>query len=160
MDPNVLLAIPLLPLAAAIIAGLFGKLIGRTAAHVVTIAAVGLSFLLSAQVAWQLISGEVGAYNAAVYTWLVSDGIRMEVGFLVDHLSVLMMCVVTFVSFCVHVYTIGYMHEDPGYPRFFSFLVHATERDLREHEGVSRQPRRRFRLRAGYRGCRLLHGFA
>ena len=122
MDPNVLLAIPLLPLAAAIIAGLFGKLIGRTAAHVVTIAAVGLSFLLSAQVAWQLISGEVGVYNDSVYTWLVSDGIRMEVGFLVDHLSVLMMCVVTFVSFCVHVYTIGYMHEDPGYQRFFSYI--------------------------------------
>ena len=122
MDPNVLLAIPLLPLAAAIIAGLFGKLIGRTAAHVVTIAAVGLSFLLSAQIAWQLISGEVGIYNDSVYTWLVSDGIRMEVGFLVDHLSVLMMCVVTFVSFCVHVYTIGYMHEDPGYQRFFSYI--------------------------------------
>ena len=122
MDPNVLLAIPLLPLAAAIIAGLFGKLIGRTAAHVVTIAAVGFSFLLSAQVAWQLISGEVGVYNDSVYTWLVSDGIRMEVGFLVDHLSVLMMCVVTFVSFCVHVYTIGYMHEDPGYQRFFSYI--------------------------------------
>ncbi len=122
MDPNVLLAIPLLPLAAAIIAGLFGKLIGRTAAHVVTIAAVGLSFLLSAQIAWQLISGEVGVYNDSVYTWLVSDGIRMEVGFLVDHLSVLMMCVVTFVSFCVHVYTIGYMHEDPGYQRFFSYI--------------------------------------
>ena len=122
MDPNILLAIPLLPLAAAIIAGLFGKLIGRTAAHVVTIAAVGLSFLLSAQIAWQLISGEVGVYNDSVYTWLVSDGIRMEVGFLVDHLSVLMMCVVTFVSFCVHVYTIGYMHEDPGYQRFFSYI--------------------------------------
>jgi len=122
MNPNVLLAIPLLPLAAAIIAGLFGRLIGRTAAHVVTIAAVGLAFLLSAHITWQLISGEVGIYNDSVYTWLVSDGVRMEIGFLVDHLSVLMMCVVTFVSFCVHVYTIGYMHDDPGYQRFFAYI--------------------------------------
>ena len=122
MDSNVLLAIPLLPLAAAIVAGLFGRLVGRTAAHVVTISAVGVSFLLSAQIAWQLLTGEVGVYNDSVYTWLVSDSIRMEVGFLVDELSVLMMCVVTFVSFCVHVYTIGYMHEDPGYQRFFSYI--------------------------------------
>ena len=68
MNPNVLLAIPLLPLAAAIIAGLFGRVIGRTAAHVVTIAAVGVAFLLSAQIAWQLISGVVGVYNESVYT--------------------------------------------------------------------------------------------
>jgi len=122
MDPRMLLAIPLLPLAAAIVAGLFGRLIGRTAAHVITIAAVGASFVFSARVAWQLVTGEVGAFNESVYTWLVSDGIRMEVGFLVDHLSVLMMCVVTFVSFCVHVYTIGYMHDDPGYQRFFSYI--------------------------------------
>jgi NADH-quinone oxidoreductase subunit L len=122
MDPNILLAIPLLPLAAAVIAGLFGKLIGRSAAHVLTIAAVGAAFVLSARVAWQLLSGDVGVYNDTVYTWLVSDGIRMEVGFLVDRLSVLMMCVVTFVSFCVHVYTIGYMRDDPGYQRFFAYI--------------------------------------
>ncbi|MFZ9479451.1 MAG: proton-conducting transporter membrane subunit, partial [Steroidobacteraceae bacterium] len=122
MNPNVLLAIPLLPLFAAILAGLAGKWIGRTGAHVITIAAVGASFALSAQIAWQLISGEVGVYNDTVYTWLVSDGIRMEVGFLVDQLSVLMMCVVTFVSLCVHIYTIGYMHEDPGYQRFFAYI--------------------------------------
>lgn len=122
MNPQVLLAIPLLPLLAAIVAGLFGRLVGRTAAHSVTITAVGVSFLLSAVTAWQLLSGQVGVYNDAVYTWLVSDGIRMEVGFLVDTLSVLMMCVVTFVSLCVHVYTIGYMHDDPGYQRFFSYI--------------------------------------
>ena len=92
MNPNVLLAIPLLPLCAAILAGLAGKWIGRTGSHVVTIAAVGASFVLSAQIAWQLITGEVSVYNDTVYTWLVSDGIRMEVGFLVDQLSVLMMC--------------------------------------------------------------------
>ena len=122
MDKTVLLAIPLLPLAAAIVAGLFGRLIGRTAAHVVTIAAVGASFVLSAQVAWQLITGQVPVFDGTVYTWAVSDGIRMDVGFLVDSLSVLMMCVVTFVSLCVHVYTIGYMHDDPGYQRFFSYI--------------------------------------
>ncbi|NBR16856.1 MAG: NADH-quinone oxidoreductase subunit L [Gammaproteobacteria bacterium] len=122
MNPSVLLTIALLPLAAAIVAGLFGKWIGRTAAHVVTIAAVGAAFVLSARVAWQLISGEVEVFNDTVYTWLVSDGVRMEVGFLIDELSVLMMCVVTFVSFCVHVYTIGYMHEDPGYQRFFAYI--------------------------------------
>ena len=122
MNPNVLLAIPLLPLLAAILAGLAGKWIGRTGAHVITIAAVGASFVLSAQIAWQLLGGEVGVYNDTVYTWLVSDGIRMEVGFLVDQLSVLMMCVVTFVSLCVHIYTIGYMHEDPGYQRFFAYI--------------------------------------
>ena len=122
IDPNTLLAIALLPLGAAILAGLFGRLIGRTASHVVTIAAVGASFLLSALVAWQLLVQGAPVFNGAVYTWLVSDGIRMEVGFLIDPLSVMMMCVVTFVSLCVHVYTIGYMHEDPGYQRFFSYI--------------------------------------
>jgi NADH-quinone oxidoreductase subunit L len=122
IDPNTLLAIALLPLAAAIIAGLFGRLIGRAAAHVVTIAAVGASFVLSALVAWQLLVQGAPVFNETVYTWLVSDGIRMEVGFLIDPLSVMMMCVVTFVSLCVHVYTIGYMHEDPGYQRFFAYI--------------------------------------
>ncbi|MBM4233909.1 MAG: NADH-quinone oxidoreductase subunit L, partial [Gammaproteobacteria bacterium] len=122
MSPSVVLTIALLPLAAALITGLFGKWIGRTAAHVVTIAAVGAAFVLSARVAWQLIFGEVDVFNGTVYTWLVSDGVRMEVGFLIDELSVLMMCVVTFVSFCVHVYTIGYMREDPGYQRFFAYI--------------------------------------
>jgi len=122
MSPSVVLTIALLPLAAALVTGLFGKWIGRTAAHVVTIAAVGAAFVLSARVAWQLISGEVDVFNGTVYTWLVSDGVRMEVGFLIDELSVLMMCVVTFVSFCVHVYTIGYMREDPGYQRFFAYI--------------------------------------
>ena len=122
MNPQVLLAIPLLPLLAAVIAGLFGRVIGRTGAHLVTIAAVAASCVLSLWTAARLVGGEVAPFNGPVYTWLVSGGIHMEVGFLVDHLTVLMMCVVTFVSLCVHVYTIGYMHDDPGYQRFFSYI--------------------------------------
>src|SRR5262245_16996358 len=122
MNPNLLLAIPLLPLAAAIIAGLFGKQIGRAGAHSVTIAAVAISCGLSLYVLKQIYWDGVPTYDGTVYTWMVSDGIHMQVGFLVDRLTALMMCVVTFVSLCVHVYTIGYMHDDPGYQRFFSYI--------------------------------------
>jgi NADH-quinone oxidoreductase subunit L len=122
MNPNLLLAIPLLPLAAAVISGLFGRLIGRTASATLTIAGVLGALLLSLKVFQQLAFEGVPSYNDTVYTWLVSDGIRMQVGFLVDHLTVLMMVVVTFVSLCVHVYTIGYMHDDAGYQRFFSYI--------------------------------------
>jgi NADH-quinone oxidoreductase subunit L len=121
MNPNLLLAIPLLPLAAAILAGLAGKLIGRAGAALVTIAGVAAACALSVHVLQLLLTG-TPAYNAPVYTWLVSDGVRIEVGFLVDHLTALMMVVVTFVSLCVHVYTIGYMHDDAGYQRFFSYI--------------------------------------
>ncbi|MGH8089416.1 MAG: NADH-quinone oxidoreductase subunit L, partial [Stenotrophomonas sp.] len=122
MNSNVLLAIALLPLAAAILAGLFGRQIGRAGAHYVTIGAVALSCALSLYILKQVYWDGVPTYNAPVYTWLISDGIRMEVGFLVDRLTALMMCVVTFVSLCVHVYTIGYMQDDPGYQRFFSYI--------------------------------------
>jgi NADH-quinone oxidoreductase subunit L len=116
-----LLAIVLAPLLAAIVAGLFGRQIGRTGAHTLTILGVAVSLALSARVLWGLLNG-APVFDGPVYTWLVSDGIRMEVGFLVDHLSALMMVVVTFVSLMVHVYTIGYMHDDPGYTRFFSYI--------------------------------------
>ena len=116
-----LLAIVLAPLAAAIVAGLLGRVVGRAGAHTVTILGVAISFGLSAKVFWELLGG-APAFDGPVYTWLVSDGLRMEVGFLVDRLSALMMVVVTFVSLMVHVYTIGYMHEDPGYTRFFSYI--------------------------------------
>jgi len=108
---QVLLTIVLAPLAASILAGLFGRWIGRAGAHTVTILGVATSFLLSAKVLFDLLNGGP-AFDGPVYTWLVSDGIRMEVGFLVDRLSALMMVVVTFVSLMVHVYTIGYMHDD------------------------------------------------
>ncbi|MGH8187711.1 MAG: NADH-quinone oxidoreductase subunit L, partial [Steroidobacteraceae bacterium] len=118
---RVLLIIVLAPLIAAIVAGLGGRLVGRVGAHTVTIAGVAASFGLSVWVLKQLLDG-APVFDGSVYTWLVSDGIRMEVGFLVDRLTALMMVVVTFVSLCVHVYTIGYMHDDPGYQRFFAYI--------------------------------------
>jgi NADH-quinone oxidoreductase subunit L len=116
-----LITIVLAPLLAAIVSGLAGRLIGRVGAHCITIAGVALSCGLSIHVLIQLLQG-APVFNQAVYTWLVSDGITMNIGFLVDRLSALMMVVVTFVSLCVHVYTIGYMHDDPGYQRFFSYI--------------------------------------
>jgi NADH-quinone oxidoreductase subunit L len=122
MNPLLLLAIPLLPLIASVIAGLAGRVIGRGGAAGITIAGVAASFLLACVVLKQLLVDHVPDYNAPVYTWLVSDGVHMQVGFLVDHLTALMMVVVTFVSLCVHVYTIGYMHDDPGFQRFFAYI--------------------------------------
>lgn len=119
---SIYLAIPLASLIGAIIAGLFGKAIGRSGAHIVTIAGVATSFVLSLIAFNHLVfeGGEI--YNATVYTWMLSDGLRFEVGFLVDNLTVMMMCVVTGVSLMVHIYTIGYMRDDPGYQRFFSYI--------------------------------------
>ena len=122
MNPTLLLAIPLLPLLAAVAAGLFGKFIGRAGSHAVTILGVAISCGLSLYVLKGLVWGGVPVYDAPVYTWAVSDGVKMDVGFLVDRLTALMMCVVTFVSLCVHIYTIGYMHDDAGYTRFFSYI--------------------------------------
>ena len=118
-----LLLIPLLPLGGAILAGFFRNQIGRVGSHTVTILGVGLSFALSAWLLLQQIDGTLGTVNMSVYTWMIADGIRFQVGFLIDHLTTLMMCVVTFVSFMVHIYTIGYMREDPGYQRFFSYIA-------------------------------------
>jgi NADH-quinone oxidoreductase subunit L len=118
----VLLAIALLPLVASAVAGLGGRLIGRAGAHTVTCLAVAVSCALSLLVLKQIYLDGAPLYDGAVYTWLVSDGMHMEVGFLIDRLSALMMVVVTFVSLCVHVYTIGYMADDPGYTRFFSYI--------------------------------------
>jgi NADH-quinone oxidoreductase subunit L len=115
------LAIVLAPLAAAALAGLFGKTIGRAGAHTVTILGVAISFALSAYVLYGQLHG-APVYNAVLYEWAEIGGLSFEVGFLVDHLTSLMMVVVTFVSLAVHVYTIGYMHDDPGYQRFFSYI--------------------------------------
>jgi NADH-quinone oxidoreductase subunit L len=116
------LTIALAPLAAAVIAGLLGKVIGRAGAHTVTILGVGLSCVLSFYVLYQFVFNGLAPFDGTVYTWLVSDGLHMQVGFLIDHLSAMMMVVVTFVSLMVHIYTIGYMHDDPGYQRFFSYI--------------------------------------
>jgi NADH-quinone oxidoreductase subunit L len=114
------LVVPLAPLAGSILAGLFGKAIGRTGAHLVTIlgvaVALGCSFVIYQDVA----AGNT--FNGTIYTWATSGDLTFEVGFLIDSLTAMMMLVVTFVSLMVHIYTIGYMHEDPGYQRFFSYI--------------------------------------
>jgi NADH-quinone oxidoreductase subunit L len=117
---NVYLAIVLAPLIGAIIAGLFK--VSRTVAHSVTIGAVGLSFILSVVVFWDIVIAGNGPFNETLYTWLIAGNIHFGIGFLVDSLTALMMVVVTFVSLMVHIYTIGYMHDDPGYQRFFSYI--------------------------------------
>ncbi len=118
-----LLLIPLLPLGGAILAGFFRNQIGRVGSHTVTILGVGVSFFLSVWLLLQQVNGTLDTVNITVYTWMVADGIRFQVGFLVDHLTTLMMCVVSFVSLMVHIYTIGYMRDDPGYQRFFSYIA-------------------------------------
>jgi len=121
MDMQTLyLIVPLAPLFGALVAGLLGKLIGRTLSHLVTIAGVAVSFIASMLVFQDVLAGHT--YNGTVYTWMVLGDLRFEVGFLIDSLTTMMMLVVTFVSLMVHVYTIGYMHDDPGYQRFFSYI--------------------------------------
>jgi NADH-quinone oxidoreductase subunit L len=119
---TVYLIIVLAPLLGAIAAGLFGRQIGRVGAHTVTIFGVAVSFVLSAVVFYAHVFGGTPVYNETVYTWMVSDGLHFEIGFLVDNLTAMMMLVVTFVSLMVHIYTIGYMADDPGYQRFFSYI--------------------------------------
>ena len=114
------LLVPLAPLAGALIAGLFGRAIGRAGAHFVTIALMVVSTVGAAIVFFDVLGGRTE--NVSVYTWLVSGNVRLEIGFLIDRLSATMMLVVTFVSLMVHIYTIGYMADDPGYQRFFSYI--------------------------------------
>lgn len=120
MMQTIYLAIPLVCLLAAVVAGLFGRQIGRRGAHTVTIAGVAVAWLLSMVVFFDVMDGNT--FNGSIYTWLISGGIPFEIGFLIDELTATMMVVVTFVSLMVHIYTIGYMHEDPGYQRFFSYI--------------------------------------
>ncbi len=119
---NIYLTVALAPLVGAIVAGLFGRFISRSVAHTVTIAGVAVSAALSLYVFKHIVIDGGEPFNGAVYTWMVSDGVRFEVGFLVDSLTAMMMVVVTWVSLMVHIYTIGYMHDDPGYKRFFSYI--------------------------------------
>src|SRR5574343_1473897 len=121
LSQNLLLAVPLAPLVGAVVAGLFGKQVGRKGAHTVTILGVLVAFILSAMTLESVIN-DGARFNQTIYEWMVVGGLKMEVGFLVDGLTAMMMCVVTFVSLMVHIYTIGYMEEDPGYQRFFSYI--------------------------------------
>ncbi len=114
------LLVPLAPLFGAIIAGLFCRVIPRWVAHTVTIAGVAIAFITSVVIFRDVQAGNV--FNGSVYTWLTSGDYKFEVGFLIDTLTTTMMLVVTFVSLMVHIYTIGYMQEDPGYNRFFSYI--------------------------------------
>jgi NADH-quinone oxidoreductase subunit L len=121
LSQNLLLTVPLAPLVGAIAAGLFGKAIGRRGAHLITILGVLVAFIVSAMVL-KSVALDGARFNATVYEWMNLGGLKMEVGFLIDGLTAMMMCVVTFVSLMVHIYTIGYMEEDPGYQRFFSYI--------------------------------------
>ncbi|MCZ8317667.1 MAG: NADH-quinone oxidoreductase subunit L [Silanimonas sp.] len=122
LSTNLLLIIALAPLFGSIAAGLFGRQLGRAGAHTATIAGVAISCALSCHVLWQLWFGGADPYNQNVYTFFEIGGYSAHVGFMVDRLTAMMMVVVTFVSLLVHVYTIGYMAEDDGYQRFFSYI--------------------------------------
>src|SRR5512142_1561749 len=117
---NLYLLVPLAPLAGAIAAGLFGKALGRVWSHRITIALVAVSFMASLAIFQDVMAGHI--FNGTVYKWVTSGDTSFEVGFLIDRLTVMMMLVVTFVSLMVHIYTIGYMQEAPGYQRFFSYI--------------------------------------
>ncbi len=120
LSATALLVVPLAPLVGAVVAGLFGRQIGRKGAHWITCLGVAIALLISLQTLWAVLDG--ARYNQTVYEWMNVGGLKMEVGFLVDGLTAMMMCVVTFVSLMVHIYTIGYMADDPGYQRFFSYI--------------------------------------
>ena len=120
LSQGLLLTVPLAPLAGAMIAGLAGKWVGRRGAHFFTILGVFIAFVCSVMVLGQVANG--ARFNETLYEWMVLGKLVMEVGFLVDGLTAMMMVVVTFVSLMVHVYTIGYMDGDPGYQRFFSYI--------------------------------------
>src|SRR5690606_32604041 len=108
------------PLIGSIVAGLFGRQVGRAGAHWVTIAGVAISFAASLWTLFDVLGGNT--FEGALYTWSVLNDLTIEVGFLIDPLTATMMCVVTSVSLMVHIYTIGYMADDPGYQRFFSYI--------------------------------------
>ena len=126
LSSSTLLVIALAPLVGALAAGILGtkfggNVIGRRISHSVTILSVLLSFVLSAMTLQSVVT-DGARFNETIYTWMVVGGLHMEIGFLVDGLTAMMMCVVTFVSLMVHIYTVGYMEEDAGYNRFFAYI--------------------------------------
>ncbi len=126
LQASTLLAVPMAPLVGSALAGIFGtrfggNQIGRGLTHTLTILGVFIAFVLSAMTL-QSVALDGARFNETLYTWMVVGDLKMEVGFMVDGLTAMMMCVVTFVSLMVHLYTIGYMQEDEGYNRFFSYI--------------------------------------
>ncbi len=126
LNATQLLMVPLAPLLGAALAGILGtalggRRIGRGLSHSFTILGVFVSLVISAMTLYS-VAVEGARFNETIYTWMVVDGFKMEVGFLIDGLTAMMMCVVTFVSLMVHIYTIGYMHDDEGYNRFFAYI--------------------------------------
>ena len=126
LSANMLLAVPLAPLVGAALAGILGtqlggNRIGRVASHMSTILGVLVAFLISAYTL-KLVAVDGARFNESIYEWMVIGGLKMEIGFLVDGLTAMMMCVVTFVSLMVHIYTMGYMKDDEGYNRFFAYI--------------------------------------
>ena len=126
LSASTLLAVPMAPLLGAVLAGILGtkfggNWIGRRMSHSLTILGVLLAFILSA-LTLKSVALEGAHFNETLYTWMVVGGLKMEIGFLIDGLSAMMMCVVTFVSLMVHIYTVGYMEEDEGYNRFFAYI--------------------------------------
>jgi len=120
LNSTLLTIVPLAPLVGAVAAGLFGKAIGRRGAHWITCIGVAISLVISIQTLLAVLDG--ARFNATVYEWMTLGALKMEIGFLIDGLTAMMMVVVSFVSLMVHIYTIGYMEEDPGYQRFFSYI--------------------------------------
>ena len=121
LNENLLLTLVLAPLLGSIVAGLFGKKIGEKASHTVTIIGVFVAFIVSMWV-FKLVIFDSASYNAQVYQWLQAGSLSIEIGFMVDSLTAIMLVVVTFVSLMVHIYTVGYMKGDDGYSRFFSYI--------------------------------------
>src|SRR6476661_10199630 len=112
--------IPLAPLLAAVIVGLWGPRLGRALSHWICILGVAVSTAASAWVLKDVLAGH--SFNGDIYTWMSSGGSKFAIGFLIDPLTALMITVVSFVSLMVHVYTVGYMADDPGYTRFFAYI--------------------------------------
>ncbi len=117
----IILTIILLPLAASLIAGFWGKTIGRAGAHWVTSVAVGIALALSSYILYVMLKG-APIFNGNIYSWAVSGNFHFNVGLLIDNLTAVMLVIVTFVSFLVHIYSIGYMEGEAGYQRFFSYI--------------------------------------
>ncbi|NVO05545.1 MAG: NADH-quinone oxidoreductase subunit L [Rhodoferax sp.] len=126
LSASTLIWVPLAPLVGSILAGVLGtkfggNRIGRVGSHTLTILGVAIAFVLSAMTLMSVVQ-DGARFNETLYTWMSVGGLKMEIGFLVDGLTAMMMCVVTFVSLMVHLYTVGYMHEDEGYNRFFAYI--------------------------------------